>query len=46
MTKVAIIGNGIWGGKIENCIKDSVQFVEPNDAEWIILSLSLWKGVL
>jgi glycerol-3-phosphate dehydrogenase len=34
MTKVAIIGNGVWGGKIENCIKDSVQFVEPNDAEW------------
>ena len=38
MTKVAIIGNGIWGSKIESCIKDSVQFVEPNDAEWIIIA--------
>ena len=38
MTKVSIIGNGVWGSKIENCIKDSVQFVEPNDAEWIIIA--------
>jgi len=38
MTKVAIIGNGIFGGKIENCIKDAVQFVEPNAADWIILA--------
>jgi hypothetical protein len=38
LVKVAIIGNGVWGSKIENCIKDSVQFVEPNDAEWIIIA--------
>ena len=38
MTKVAIIGNGIFGGKIENCIKDDVQFVEPNAADWIIVA--------
>ena len=38
MTKVAIIGNGIFGGKIENCIKNTVQFVEPNIADWIIVA--------
>ena len=38
MTKVAIIGKGVFGGKIENCIKDKVQFVEPNDADWIIIA--------
>jgi D-amino-acid oxidase len=38
MTNVAIIGNGIFGSKIENCIKDTVQFVEPNVADWIIVA--------
>jgi len=38
MTKVAIIGKGVFGVKIENCIKDKVQFVEPNDADWIIIA--------
>ena len=38
MIKVAIIGKGIFGDKIENCIKDNVEFVEPDDANWIIIS--------
>jgi len=38
LVKVAIIGNGVWGSKIENCIKDGVQFVEPSKAEWIIIA--------
>ena len=38
MTKVAIIGNGVFGGKIKNCIQDSVQFVEPDDADWVIIA--------
>ena len=38
MVKVAIIGKGKFGSKIENTIKDMVQFVEPNDADWIIIA--------
>ena len=38
MVKVSIIGKGKFGSKIENTIKDMVQFVEPNDADWIIIS--------
>ena len=38
MVKVSIIGKGKFGNKIENAIKDSVEFVEPNDADWIIIS--------
>ena len=28
----------LFGDKIENCIKDNVEFVEPDDANWIIIS--------
>ena len=38
MVKVSIIGKGNFGTKIENCIKDNVTFVSPNDADWIIIS--------
>ena len=38
MVKVSIIGKGNFGSKIENTIKDMVQFVKPDDAEWIIIS--------
>ena len=37
MVKVSIIGKGTFGGKIENCIKKFVQFVEPDEADWIII---------
>ena len=36
--KVSIIGLGIWGNKIKNSIKHSVKLVEPNNADWIIIS--------
>ena len=38
MIKVAIIGKGKFGSKIENTIKDMVQFVDPNDADWVIIA--------
>ena len=38
MVKVSIIGKGNFGSKIENCIKEFVQFVEPDDADWIIIA--------
>jgi len=38
MTKVSIIGKGKFGSKIENTIKDMVQFVEPDDADWVIIA--------
>ena len=38
MTKVSIIGKGKVGSKIENTIKDMVQFVEPDDADWVIIA--------
>ena len=38
MVKVSIIGKGKFGSKIEDAIKDSVEFVSPNDADWIIIS--------
>jgi len=38
LVKVSIIGKGKFGSKIENTIKDFVEFVEPNDADWIIIS--------
>ena len=38
MVKASIIGKGNFGSKIENCIKEFVQFVEPDDAEWIIIA--------
>ena len=36
MVKVSIIGKGNFGTKIENCIKDNVTFVNPNDADWYV----------
>ena len=38
MLKISIIGKGKFGSKIEDAIKDSVEFVSPNDADWIIIS--------
>ena len=44
MVKVAIIGKGKFGSKIENCINaymvstDKVEFVEPDNADWIIIA--------
>jgi len=38
MVKVSIIGKGRFGSKIEESIKDKVEFVEPKDADWIIIS--------
>ena len=38
MVNVSIIGKGKFGTKIENCIKGFVQFVEPDEADWIIIS--------
>jgi hypothetical protein len=38
MVKASIIGKGKFGTKIENCIKEFVQFVRPEDADWIIIS--------
>lgn len=38
MIKVSIIGNGKFGSKIRNIIKDVVEFAEPHDADWIIIA--------
>ena len=38
MVKVSIIGKGKFGSKIHQCIKDHVKFVEPDDADWVIIS--------
>ena len=38
MVKVSIIGKGKFGSKIENCIKDKVEFVKPEDCDWVIIS--------
>ena len=37
-TKVHIIGNGKWGNVLKKNIEPMVSFVEPNDADWIIIS--------
>ena len=37
-TKVSIIGLGTWGSKIKNSIETEVTLVEPNDADWIVIS--------
>ncbi len=37
-TKVHIIGKGRWGDKIKNSIKNDVEFVKSNEADWIIIS--------
>ena len=38
MIKVSIIGKGKFGSKIESVIKDDVEFVEPINADWVIIS--------
>ena len=38
MVKVSIIGKGRWGTVIDKNINDMVEYVEPNDADWIIIS--------
>ena len=37
-TKVHIIGNGRWGNVLKKNIEPMVSFVEPNEADWIIIS--------
>ena len=37
-TKVHIIGKGGWGNTINDNIKSIVDFVEPKEADWIIIS--------
>jgi hypothetical protein len=37
-TKVHIIGNGKWGSVLKKNIEPMVSFVEPNEADWIIIS--------
>ena len=37
-TKVSIIGLGKWGNKIKNSIEYDVELVEPNKADWVIIS--------
>ena len=37
-TKVHIIGNGRWGNILKKNIENLVEFVKPNDADWIIIS--------
>jgi len=37
-TKVHIIGNGKWGNVLKKNIESMVSFVEPNEADWIIIS--------
>jgi len=37
-TKVHIIGNGKWGNVLKKNIEPMVSFVEPNEADWIIIS--------
>jgi hypothetical protein len=38
LVKVSIIGKGYWGSVIDKNINDIVEYVEPNDADWIIIS--------
>ena len=38
MVKVSIIGKGRWGTVIDKNINDMVEYVEPKDADWIIIS--------
>ena len=38
MVKVHIIGSGKWGNVLKKNIENLVEFVEPNDADWIIIS--------
>lgn len=38
MVKVHIIGKGKWGSIIENAISDMVEFVNPYEADWVIIS--------
>ena len=39
MVKVHLIGkHGRWGTIIDNTLKDMVEYVEPNDADWIVIS--------
>tara|TARA_Y100000741_G_scaffold363815_1_gene352972 strand:+ start:4876 stop:6579 length:1704 start_codon:yes stop_codon:yes gene_type:complete len=38
MFKVSLIGHGRWGNKIVKAIKDFVQIVDNDSAEWIIIS--------
>ena len=38
MVKVSIIGKGYWGSVIDKNINDMVEYVEPKDADWIIIS--------
>ena len=53
MVKVSIIGKGRWGTVIDKNINDMVEYVEPKDADWIIIStpndlhyeqVSYWLG--
>jgi hypothetical protein len=37
-TKVHIIGNGKWGNILKKNIENLVEFVKPNEADWIIIS--------
>ena len=37
-TKVSIIGLGKWDNKIKNSIEYDVELVEPNKADWVIIS--------
>lgn len=38
MKLVSIIGLGTWGNKIKTSIESDVKFVEPSEAEWVIIS--------
>jgi len=38
MIKVSIIGKGTFGQKIESCIREDVQLVKPDDADWIVIT--------
>ena len=38
MVKVHIIGKGKWGSIIENAISNMVEFVNPFEADWVIIS--------
>lgn len=38
MVKVHIIGKGKWGSIIENAISNMVEFVNPYEADWVIIS--------
>jgi len=38
LVKVSIIGKGRWGTVIDKNINDMVEYVEPKDADWIIIS--------